>query len=169
MAWRPYEYLVGGELVFGNGKARGFAYFLTKGLVRFELRQNYIVSGRVRFEKTPQQIKGDVLSLISDGGRNGNEGYMGGFSMVQKGDLGDFTTGKDDNKYASYFYFEWYSDSNGRVVYEGSSDEVTIVEPLVFDFPSNHTERREELMASFMATMCQALSKGTKGRKKAAP
>ena len=169
MAWRPYEYLVGGEIVFGGGKARGFAYFLTKGLVRFELRQDYIVSGRVRFEKSPQQIKGDALSLLSEGGRNGEEGYMDGFSMVQKGDLGDFTTGKDDNKYASYFYFEWYSDSNGRVVYEGSSDEVTIVEPLVFDFSSDHTKRREELMANFMSNMCEALTKRAQGKKKAAP
>lgn len=169
MAWRPYEYLIGGELVFGNGKARGFAYFLTKGLVRFELRQNYIVSGRVRFEKSPEQIKGDAASLISDGGRNGENSYMSGFSSVQKGELGDFTTGKDDNKYASYFYFEWYSDSNGRVVYEGSSEEVEIVEPLVFAFPDNHENNQGELMANFLSNMCEAIGKQNKGRKKAAP
>jgi hypothetical protein len=159
MAWRPYEYLVGGELVFGGGKARGFAYFLTKGLVRFELRQNYIISGRVRFEKSPEQIKGDVLSLLSDGGRNGDKSYMADFSSIQKGELGDFTTGKDGNPYAGYFYFEWYSDDNGRVVYEGSSNEVEIVEPLVFDFPKDHEDNMRELMGDFMANMCEAFGK----------
>ncbi len=159
MAWRPYEYLVGGELVFGGGKARGFAYFLTKGLVRFELRQNYIVSGRVRFEKSIEQVKGDVLSLISDGGRNGDRSYMSDFSLIQKGCLGDFTTGKDDNDYASYFYFEWFSDNNGRVVYEGLSDEVEIIEPLVFDISKDHEDSMRELMGDFMAQMCSAFGK----------
>ena len=57
---------------------------------------------------------------------------MEAFGNFQEGFLGDFITGKDGNNYQNHFYLDWYSDANGRVVYEGSSDEVKIIEPLVF-------------------------------------
>lgn len=163
MAWRPYEYLVGGELEFLKGMVRGYAYYLTAGVVRFKLRQNYILSGRVKFEKPFEKIVHDIQSMISEGGgRMGRKDYLKGFSIVQRGELGDFTTGKDDNKYADYFYFEWYSDSNGRVVYEGESSEVEIVQPLVFSFPQDHRDNQQGLMGTFLTNVCASITEQTK-------
>ena len=103
MAWRPYERLIGGELEFKNGMAKGYVYFLTLGLVKFCLKQNYIRSGKVKFEKSFEQVQEDMKNLIEkEPILEKRSGYMKGFSRVQKGELGDFTTGKDDNKYADY-------------------------------------------------------------------
>jgi len=137
MAWRPYEYFVGGELTFEKGKAKGYAYLLKKGLVKFNLEQDYIISGKIRFEKPLAKLKQDIERLIELEKKAGCN-YLDGFLNYQKGTLGDFTTGKDANDYADYFYFEWYSELNGRCVYEGSKDEVTIIEPLIFQFPPEH-------------------------------
>jgi hypothetical protein len=162
MAWRPYERLIGGELEFKNGMAKGYAYFLTLGLVRFCLKQNYITSGKVKFEKSFEQEQEDMKSLIEkEPVLEKRSGYMKGFSRVQKGELGDFATGKDDNKYADYFYFEWYSENNGRVVYEGTSEEVQILEPLIFNFPSDHRENQQDHMNNFLTNMCVSVTKET--------
>ncbi len=163
MAWRPYEYLIGGELEFLKGMVRGYAYYLTAGVIRFKLKQNYILSGKVKFEKPFEKIVQDIQSMISEGGgRMGRKDYLKGFNTVQKGELGDFTTGKDDNKYADYFYFEWYSDSNGRVVYEGESGEVEIIEPLVFCFPDDHRDNQQGLMGNFLGGVCASFTEQTK-------
>ncbi len=163
MAWRPYEYLIGGELEFKKGIVRGYAYYLTAGVIKFKLKQDYILSGKVKFEKPFEKIAQDIQSMISEGGgRMGRKDYMKGFSIVQKGELGDFATGKDDNKYADYFYFEWYSDTNGRVVYEGESSEVEIIEPLVFSFPDGHRDNQQALMGNFLTNMCISVTEQTK-------
>ena len=68
MAWRPYEYLIGGELEFKNNKALGWIYMLTIGVVRIRLKQNYIASGKVRFEKPFEKIQQDIKSMVDEGG-----------------------------------------------------------------------------------------------------
>ena len=162
MAWRPYEYLIGGELEFKKGIVRGYAYYLTAGVVRFKLKQNYILSGKVRFEKPFEQIRDELNHLIEETQGKDRKVYLKEFSIVQRGELGDFTTGKDDNKYADYFYFEWYSELNGRVVYEGESSEVEIIEPLVFSFPSDHRKNQQNLMGNFITGMCTSITEQTK-------
>ena len=162
MAWRPYERLIGGELEFKNGMAKGYVYFLALGLVKFCLKQNYISSGKVKFEKSFEQVQEDMKNMIEkEPILEKRNGYMNGFSRVQKGELGDFTTGKDDNKYADYFYFEWYSDNNGRVVYEGTSEEVQILEPLVFNFPADHRDNQQDHMNNFLTKMCCSVTEQT--------
>ena len=162
MAWRPYERLIGGELEFKDGMAKGYAYFLTLGLVKFCLKQSYITSGKVKFEKSFEQVQEDMKSLIGkEPAPEKRDGYMDGFNRAQKGELGDFATGKDDNKYADYFYFEWYSEHNGRVVYEGISEEVQILEPLVFNFPSDHRSNQQDHMNNFPTNMCVSVTKET--------
>jgi len=64
MAWRPYDYLIGGELEFLKGMVRGYAYYLTAGVIRFKLKQNYILSGKVKFEKPFEQIQEELAHLI---------------------------------------------------------------------------------------------------------
>lgn len=162
MAWRPYDYLIGGELEFLKGMVRGYAYYLTAGVVRFKLKQNYILSGKVKFEKPFEQIHQELAHLIEKTQGQDRRSYLKGFSIVQRGELGDFTTGKDDNKYADYFYFEWYSDSNGRVVYEGESSEVEIVQPLVFSFPEDHRDNQQGLMGTFLTNVCSSFTEQTK-------
>lgn len=162
MAWRPYEYLIGGELEFRKGIVRGYAYYLTAGVVKFKLKQDYILSGRIKFEKPFEQIRDELNHLIEETQGKDRKSYLKGFSIVQRGELGDFTTGKDSNKYADYFYFEWYSDSNGRVVYEGESSEVEIVEPLAFSFPSDHRANQQGLMGNFLTKMCVSITEQTK-------
>ena len=162
MAWRPYEYLIGGEITFKKGKAQGWIYFLTSGLVRLNLAQEYIASGRVRFEKSAEQIQEDMKNLTETIVAEKRKDYLKGFSKVQKGKLGDFTTGKDDNKYADYFYFEWYSEKNGRIVYEGQSSETEILEPLVFQFPDDHRDNQQNLMGNFLTNMCASFTEKTK-------
>lgn len=162
MAWRPYEYLIGGELEFKKGIVRGYAYYLTTGVIKFKLKQDYILSGKVKFEKPLEQVRDELQHLIDEAQGKDRKTYLKGFSIVQKGELGDFTTGKDDNKYADYFYFEWYSDTNGRVVYEGESSEVEIIEPLVFSFPNDHRENQQNLMGNFLTNMCVSITEQTK-------
>lgn len=163
MAWRPYEYLIGGEITFKKGKANGWIYFLTIGLVRLNLKQDYIISGKVKFEKSTEQIQEDMKSLIEGATQpQKRNDYLQGLSKIQKGTLGDFTTGKDDNKYADYFYFEWYSDTNGRVVYEGLSSETEILEPLIFHFQDEHRENQQDLMSNFLTNICVSLTEKTK-------
>jgi len=161
MAWRPYDYLIGGELQFKKGIVRGYAYYLTAGVVKFKLKQNYILSGKVKFEKPFEQIQSEMTHLIERTQGVDRKDYLKGFSIVQRGELGDFTTGKDSNTYADYFYFEWYSDSNGRVVYEGESSEVEIIEPLVFSFPSDHRDNQQSLMGNFLTNMCVSFTEQT--------
>ncbi len=159
MAWRPYEHLIGGEMEFKNNKATGYMYFLTLGLVQFDLDQNYIISGKIRFEKPFTKIAEDTnLQIENPKGPD----YMKGFNTLQKGTLGDFTTGKDDNKYVEYFYFEWYSDSNGRVVYEGDKEEVQIITPLKFKFPEDHRNNQQDLMNGFLTGVCRSFTQQTK-------
>lgn len=162
MAWRPYDYLIGGELEFKKGTVRGYAYYLTAGVVKFKLEQNYILSGKVKFEKPFEQIRDELNHLIEGTQNRDRKAYLKGFSIVQRGELGDFTTGKDDNKYADYFYFEWYSDTNGRVVYEGESSEVEIIEPLVFCFPEDHRDNQQALMGNFLTGVCASFTEQTK-------
>jgi len=161
MAWRPYAYVVGGELTFEKGKAKGFVYLLKKGLVKFNLEQDYIISGKIRFEKQLEKIKADTEKLI-ELERQGRNDYLEGFLDYQTGTLGDFTTGKDSNKYVDYFYFEWYSKLNGRCVYEGSSDEVTIIEPLIFKFPPDHRKKQQEKLVNFITSLCKEITSKTR-------
>lgn len=88
MAWRPYKYLIGGELEFKKGIVRGYAYFLTAGVIRFKLKQNYILSGKVKFEKPLEQIKSELENLIEQAKSEDRKAYLKGFSIVQKGELG---------------------------------------------------------------------------------
>jgi len=162
MAWRPYEYLIGGELEFKKGIVRGYAYFLTAGIIRFKLKQNYILSGKIKFEKPFEQIESELKALIEETQGKDRKAYLKGLSIVQRGELGDFATGKDDNKYADYFYFEWYSDANGRVVYEGESSEVEIIESLVFSFPDDHRKNQQNHMSNFLTGICASFTEQTK-------
>jgi len=104
------------------------------------------------------------MNELSENTRNicdQKDDYMLGFDAIQTGQLGDFTTGKDGNSYADYFYFEWYSNSNGRVVYEGSPDEVEIIEPMIFDIPENHRETQQNQLFGFMSGIAKSFSKSS--------
>lgn len=51
---------------------------------------------------------------------------MQGFDLLQTGQVGDITAGREPVDYAPYPYVEWYSASNGRVVLELSKNDVEV-------------------------------------------
>jgi hypothetical protein len=125
MAWRPYEYLIEGEL--DNtipGKVTGWMRFagLEERIV-FDLEGNF-----------HRDIRGTKIHLFGDGNGEDDEKarkYMQCFSSTQTGKVGDITVGLPPRDYVAYPYIEWYSDENGRVVLELESDQIKVIgEPI---------------------------------------
>ena len=63
------------------------------------------------------------------GGENSpKDTYMDGFALHQQGMVGDMTAGLPPAPYTPYPYFEWLTESNGRVVLELDSEQVEVIE-----------------------------------------
>ena len=112
MAWRPNEQFVEG--ILDNtvpGKVTGWMKFagMDKKVI-FDLEGNF--HRDIRGAKVRLRGDGESADAVQAGK------YMEGFSTVQKGKVGDMTAGRPPADYGEYGYFEWYSESNGRVVIE---------------------------------------------------
>ena len=153
MAWRPIDYLVEGEL--DNtvlGKVTGWMAFAgLKEKVVFDLEGDFhrdIRGAKVRFHGDGHSADAELAMK-----------YMGDFSMIQKGKVGDMTAGKEPADYVRYPYFEWYSDDNGRCVIELESDQVEILTqpiPAIESDPINRNQQAEN-MAEFLSGMANAV------------
>ena len=99
MAWRPYEQFIEG--ILDNtvpGKVTGWMRFAgMKDKVFFDLEGNF-----------HRDIRGAKVRLRGDGESADAEEsaeYMKGFALVQKGEVGDMTAGREPADYVSYPYY----------------------------------------------------------------
>lgn len=120
MAWRPYENLIEGVLDNSKPvKINGWMKFLgCKEKIKFNLDSDFL-----------EDIRGSVIKILNPNPsfRNGDENYMNGFSIIQKGTAGDITGGLRPQPYVDYPYIEWYSEKNGRVVLELDPGQLEII------------------------------------------
>ena len=120
MAWRPHKYLLEGEL--DNtvaGKVTGWMKFAgVKGTVSFDLEGDF-----------HSDIRGARVRLRNlYGGENApKDTYMDGFALHQEGKVGDMTAGLPPAPYSPYPYFDWFTESNGRVVLELDAEQVEVI------------------------------------------
>ena len=152
MAWRPNEQFIEG--ILDNtvpDKVTGWMRFAgMKEKVVFDLEGNF-----------HRDIRGAKVRLRGDGeSANAEESakYMEGFAVVQKGNVGDMTAGKEPQDYVNYGYFEWYGDDNGRVVIELEPDQVEILTPPIPACESDPLSRKKqtENMANFLCGIASA-------------
>jgi hypothetical protein len=121
MAWRPKDNLLEGEL--DNtvpGKVTGWLKFLGMAeVVGLDLAGDFLAD-----------IKGRKIRLHNPKPthRLGRPDYMGRFSAMQTGEVGDITAGLPPYPYGHHVYVEWYSRENGRVVMEFDADEVEVMD-----------------------------------------
>jgi len=152
MAWRPNEQFIEG--VLDNtvpGKVTGWMRFA--GLdekVVFDLEGDF-----------HRDIRGAKVRLRGDGEAANTEEsakYMEGFSIIQTGQAGDMTAGREPVDYVSYPYWEWYAQ-NGRVVIELESDQVEILTPPIPACESDPIDRKQqaENMANFLSGLASEL------------
>ena len=153
MAWRPSEWLIEGVLDNSqNGKVTGWMkYAGLKELVQYDLEGNF-----------HRDIRGAKVRLRGDGeSSNVNEAekYMEGFSLLQKGKVGDMTAGKEPVDYVSYPYFEHYGVENGRVVLELEPDQVELLTQPIPAMESEPNDRKQqaENMAAYLSGMAEAV------------
>lgn len=138
MAWRPNEQFIEGELDNTvHGKVTGWMRFVgLKEKVIFDLVGNF-----------HRDIRGAKVRLHGDGEAANieeSEKYMEDFSLLQKGNAGDMTSGRQPIDYVNYGYFEWYSDDNGRVVIELDREQVEILTPPIPALESFPIDRKEQ-------------------------
>jgi len=152
MAWRPNEQFIEG--VLDNtvpGKVTGWMKFAGMDeKVVFDLEGNF-----------HRDIRGAKVRLRGDGESANTEEsakYMEVFSMVQKGNVGDMTAGREPQDYVNYGYFEWYGDDNGRVVIELEPDQVEILTQPIPACESDPLSRKKqaENMAGFLCGIAAA-------------
>jgi hypothetical protein len=152
MAWRPNEQFIEG--ILDNtvpGKVTGWMRFAgMKDKVIFDLEGNF-----------HRDIRGAKVRLRGDGeSANAEESvkYMEGFAVVQKGNVGDMTAGREPQDYVNYGYFEWYGDDNGRVVIELEPDQVEILTQPIPACESDPLDRKKqaENMANFLCGIAAA-------------
>lgn len=153
MAWRPTDYLIDGILDNSvQGKVTGWMKFAG-------LNENVAVELEGNFHR---DIRGAKVRLGGDGeiaNRQQATAYMQGFSILQKGNVGDMTAGKPPADYVQYPYFEWYSEDNGRCVLELEPDQVELLTqpiPAMESDPINRQQQAEN-MAEFLSGMAQAV------------
>jgi hypothetical protein len=122
MTWRPNKYLLEGEL---DNTSAGQ------------------VTGWLRFAGLPEKVvvalNGDFRTdirgtkVVLKGRYNGTEAEavreMKGFALRQTGQAGNMTAGFPPQEWTDYPYFEWYSDSNERVVLDPEPHQIDVVVP----------------------------------------
>ena len=152
MAWRPNEQFIEGVLDnTQNGKVTGWMRFAgMDGKVVFDLEGNF-----------HRDIRGAKVRLYGDGEAadpKESAEYMKGFSKLQKGNVGDMTSGREPADYVNYGYFEWYSESNGRVVIELDRSQVDLLTQPIPACESDPLDRKKqaENMAGFLCGIASA-------------
>jgi len=152
MAWRPNEQFIEGILDNTKpGKVTGWMRFAgMDGKVVFDLEGNF-----------HRDIRGAKIRLYGDGEAadlKESAEYMKGFSKLQKGNVGDMTSGRKPADYVDYGYFEWYSESNGRVVIELDRSQVDILTQPIPACESDPLDRKKqaENMAGFLCGIASA-------------
>lgn len=152
MAWRPNQQFIEGQL--DNtvpGKVTGWMRFAgVKERIVFDLKGDF-----------HRDIRGAKVRLYGDGeAANPEEAqkYMEGFSIMQKGNVGDMTAGREPVDYVNYGYFEWYSADNGRIVIELDHDQVEILTQPIPACESDPIDRKKqaENMANFLSGIAAA-------------
>ncbi len=155
MAWRPTEQFIEG--ILDNtvpGKVTGWMRFAgIKGNIVFDLSGDF-----------HRDIRGSKIRLRGDGesaNAEESEKYMEGFSKLQAGQAGDMTAGREPCDYGApgEAYVEWYSEDNGRVVIELSTDQVELLTqpiPAMESFPLDRKKQAEN-MANFLSGIASAL------------
>jgi len=152
MAWRPNEQFIEGVLDNTvSGKVTGWMRFTgMKDRVIFDLEGDF-----------HRDIRGAKVRLRGDGESANTEEsakYMEGFAVVQKGNVGDMTAGREPADYVNYGYFEWYGEDNGRVVIELEPDQVEVLTqpiPACESYPLDRKKQAEN-MAGFLCGIAAA-------------
>lgn len=148
MAWRPYDQLIEGELDNTvRGKVTGWMRFVgLKDTVTFDLDGDF-----------HRDIRGAKVRLIGNNCADPEKSvsYMEGFSLVQKGNVGDMTAGLPPQDYVDYPYVEWYSAG----VIELEPHQVQILTPPIPAQESDPISRRQqaENMAGFLNGLAEAV------------
>ena len=153
MAWRPNEQFIEG--VLDNtvpGKVTGWMKFAgMKDRVIFDLEGDF-----------HRDIRGAKVRLRGDGesaNTEESEKYMEGFSVVQKGNVGDITGGFPPADYVEgSVYVEWYGADNGRCVIELEQDQIEILTQPIPACESDPLSRKKqaENMAGFLCGIAAA-------------
>ena len=152
MAWRPTEYLLKGELDNTTpGKVTGRMRFAGMDRqVTFNLAGDF-----------HRDIRGAKIHFTGDGHADDPKaaGYMQSFGEHQIGKVGDITAGLPPQDYVDYPYIEWYSEDNGRVVLELTSNQIEVVGPPIPVCESDPVSRarQDRNMAEFLSGMSQEL------------
>lgn len=155
MAWRPNEQFIEG--ILDNtvpGKVTGWLKFAgMKETVTFDLEGNF-----------HRDIRGARIRLRGDGESANPEvaaQHLEGFSVLQKGKVGDMTAGLPPCDYGApgEAYFEWYGDNNGRVVIELGTDQVELLTRPIPACESDPIDRKQqaENMAGFLCNLSQEI------------
>jgi hypothetical protein len=149
-AWRPYENFVAGELDNTKpGKVTGWLQFEgMQEVVKLDLQGDF-----------HRDIRGTVVKLRNDTPVEAAPEYMDGFTTVQTGAVGDMTAGQEPHDYGTLPYFEWYSDTNGRIVLELSHEQVQVIgtpKPWQQEEPVSR-EQQGENMARWMTSVVEAV------------
>jgi hypothetical protein len=152
MAWRPTEYLIGGELDNTHpGKVTGWMKFAgKKEKVTFDLEGNFhrdIRGAKIRFTGDAYEDQKDI-----DGQK-----YMEGFASHQTGNVGDITAGMPPQDYVDYPYIEWYGEDNGRVVLELAHVQLEVIGKPIPAIESDPIDRRQQAqnMAGFLCNVAK--------------
>lgn len=154
MAWRPNDQFIEGILDNKvSGRVTGWMRFAgLKDKVMFELLGNF-----------HRDIRGARVRLRGEGDSANYEEsakYMEGFSLLQKGNAGDMTAGREPADYVNYPYFEWYSEDNGRVVLEFEPEQVELLTQPIPACESDPVSRKDqaENMANFLCGLASGLN-----------
>ena len=155
MAWRPYEYLIAGELDNTTpGKVVGWMKFAgLKDKITFNLEGNF-----------HRDIRGAKIKFFGDAMHNEvNEveakEYVENINTHQAGKVGDMTAGLPPQDYSDYPYLEWYGVDNGRIVIELESNQVEVVGkpiPAIESDPISRDEQTDNL-TNFMKDIMDIL------------
>ncbi|MDD5458631.1 MAG: DUF2958 domain-containing protein [Phycisphaerae bacterium] len=153
MAWRPNDQFIEGILDNTvSGKVSGWMQFAgLKDKVMFDLQGNF-----------HRDIRGARVQLRGEGDSENPEESarcMEGFSLLQKGNVGDMTAGREPVDYVNYGYFEWYSEDNGRCVIELEPEQVELLTQPIPACESDPVSRKEqaENMANFLCGLASDL------------
>ncbi|HML73181.1 MAG TPA: DUF2958 domain-containing protein [Anaerohalosphaeraceae bacterium] len=154
MAWRPNEQFIEGVLdnTIPNIVTGWMKFAGIKDKIIFDLEGNF-----------HRDIRGARVRLRGEGESANQEEstkYLEGFSLLQKGNVGDMTAGKEPADYVNYPYFEWYSEDNGRVVLEFEPEQVELLTQPIPACESDPVSRKEqaENMANFLGGLASGLN-----------
>jgi len=152
MAWRPYEYLIEGELDNTvSGRVTGWMRFSGfEKTIMFDLEGNF-----------HRDIRGTKIHLSGNGFEDDEKArkYMHCFSSTQTGKVGDITAGLPPQDYVSYPYIEWYGDENGRVVIELEPDQIRVIGEPIPTCESDPVSRQEQAqnMIEFLRGLTESM------------